>query len=560
MTPLAFTLAGITLCGMARLLLWQARSPTKAQTWRIAVLLALQPLVAALLWLTLEPPRSPGTAGTLVVATADSPRLAALAAGDALVALPEAPDLPGAIRVPDLATALRTNPGTARLRIIGQGLPPRDQAPTGLPLGFDPSPLPRGLVALAPPTTVSPGAAFHVGGSVHDVPGGSATLFDPAGAAVARAPLSASGDFSLSATARAAGPAEFSLRITDRNQRLVETATVPVVAAETPASRILVVAGAAGPDLKYLRRWASDAGLDLGASIAAGSGLDIGDAPPRLDAASLARLDLLVLDERSWAAMGAGSRAAVLNAVRAGLGLVLRVTGPLPDATRREWTALGFRTDDASAPLRLAPETPALTRLGLAGSNETAPLVKDAGGSAAGLWRAFGRGRVGLWPVTDLYALVLAGNAPRHAALWSDVFATLARPQAQSTPLITGAAAPSQRLALCNLPAGASIVHPDGATSTLVVDGGCAAFWPRLPGWHELRSPASTPFAVAAAAAPRTAAQARTATQALVTPDGIATQAPGSRSATWPWFIAWAAAAALLWWFERSRLGRPGAR
>ena len=88
-------------------------------------------------------------------------------------------------------------------------------------------------------------------------------------------------------------------------------------------------------------------------SIAAGNGLDIGDAPPRLDAASLAKLDLLILDERSWAAIGAGGRTHVLNAVRGGLGVLLRVTGPLPDATRREWAALGFAADDATSPLRL---------------------------------------------------------------------------------------------------------------------------------------------------------------------------------------------------------------
>jgi hypothetical protein len=556
MTPLAFALAGITLFSMVRLLWWQASASTRSRPWRIAVLLILQPLIATLLWLTLEPPRSASIAGTLVVATAGAPRLAALGTGDTLVALPEAPDLPGAVRVPDLATALRTR-RPARLRIIGHGLTPRDQFPTGLPLAFDPPPLPPGLVSLTPPPIVAPGASFRVAGSVHGVPGGHVALIDPAGSTVATMPLPVSGDFSLATTARAAGPADFTLKVTNRNRRLVETAAVPVVAVEATPPKILVIAGAAGPDLKYLRRWAKDAGVQLGASIAAGSSLDVGDTPPRVDAGSLAGLDLLILDERSWAAMPAASRASVLAAVRGGLGLLLRVTGPLLDATRRDWSALGFRTDDAALALRLANDSHTLTRIGLAATrSDTAPLLRDAAGTPVALWRGMVRGRIGLWPVTDLYTLVLAGDASRHAAQWSDVFATLARPQAGSQPQIAADATLGRRLVICNLRGPASVRHPDGTDTAIIVDAGCAAFWPRLIGWHELRTPSPVPFAVMAIGSARAAAQARSATLALAAPNSAAVAASGSRGASLPWFLGWAAASALLWWLERSRRGR----
>jgi hypothetical protein len=559
-TPLAIVLLAVAVLGISRTLWWQYKSPAPAKLWRLALLCGLQLLVAALLWRTLEPPFRSGDAGTLVVATAGAPRLAALAVGDALVALPEAPALPGVARVPDLATALRRHPGTTGLRIIGEGLQRRDQIATGLPLAFDPVPLPRGLVALTAPPTVAPGAPFRVGGSVHDVPGGRVDLLDPAGRAVAGTPLAASGDFALSATARAAGPAEFSLRITDRGGRRVETAIVPVVATEVVQPRLLIVAGAAGPDLKYLRRWAADAGIAIGSSIAAGNGLDLGDAPPRLDAANLVRLDLLVLDERSWAALTMGERARVLAAVQAGLGLVLRVTGPLPDATRREWAALGFALDDATRPVRLPGNAVPLTRLAAGPARaDAAPLLRDATGNPVGHWRALGRGRMGLWPVTDLYTLVLSDGERNHAAIWSEIFATLARPQPLSPPRISDDASPGQRVAICNLGPAASVRHPDGAVTNLVVDAGCAGFWPRITGWHELRAPAVTPFLVTSIGAGRTAAQARNATLDLVSPGGSSRAAVQVRGASWPWFIAWALAAALLWWFERSRIGRATA-
>lgn len=63
-----------------------------------------------------------------------------------------------------------------------------------------------------------------------------------------------------------------------------------------------------------------------------------------MNAAALRRVDVLVLDERSWAGLSAGKRgavlAAVLAAVRQGLGLVLRATGPVSPVVRRQWAVM----------------------------------------------------------------------------------------------------------------------------------------------------------------------------------------------------------------------------
>jgi hypothetical protein len=554
-----------------QLALWRWRAPPleRARSWRLALLAALQPVAVTLLYLTLVPPRLPGAAGTLVVATADAPQLAALAAGDALVALPEAPALLGAERVPDLATALRRHPGTIRLRIIGQGLPSRDRAATGgLPLVFAPTPLPRGLQALALPPQVAPGATFRVGGTVGGVPGGRVELRDPAGRAIGSATLSESSAFVLAGTARVAGSADFSLRIRDAGGTLLETAAVPVVAVVAPAPRLLVVAGAAGPDLKYLRRWAIDAGVALGTSIAAGGGLDVGDAPARLDPATLARLDLLVLDERSWTTLSGGDRSNVLAAVRGGLGVVLRVTGPVSDPTRRQWAALGLPLGNAPGLLRLPGAAPdaavEMTRLPLgAAPSDTAALLEDIAGAPAGAWRGLGRGRIGLWPVTDLYALALAGDTGRHAELWSEIFGTLARTGGIAAPLILANGA-RERVTLCDLSFPAAVLGPDGATTTLFVDraaSGCAAFWPARPGWHTVQSGTKAwPFHVETPGPGLVAAEARTATwqlQAQHRSAAVAGVRGGDRGSPWPWFAGWLLVTALLWWLERARLGRP---
>ena len=86
----------------------------------------------------------------------------------------------------------------------------------------------------------------------------------------------------------------------------------------------------------------------------------------------------------------------------------------------------------------------------------------------------------------------------------------------------------------------------------------CAAFWPRLAGWHVLRQgDTEMPFAVlpADAGAALRAQRRRDATFALTARQVVAPEAAGDarRGPSWPWWVAWLALAALAWWLERRR-------
>ncbi len=604
---LATMLAIAVVIACARLLLWQRRagSNDRARGWRLGLLLAAQPVSAVLLYLVLAPPPPTTTAGTLIFATRGAGMTGTLGRGDRLVALPEAPPLPGADRVPDLATALRRAGPVRSLRIIGEGLVPRDRgAATGHAITFDPPAPPRGIVRLATPRAIAPGAAFTNSGTVVGVDGGSASLIDPAGRAVDRTPIGGDGRFVLSATARAAGPASFGLRIDDARHARVEVAEVPVWTAAAPPPRVLVLAGAPSAETKFLRRWAEDTGLPLRLQMAVGAGITLGDATTPIDGASLRRIDVAVLDERSWAALGAGAKRALTSAVRDGLGLMLRVTGPVPTQTRAEWRALGLPMpqDGESAPLRLPtgptdtdmlrarigpgtpdapidliddPALPELTQSPSRGAAADAlPLLRDASGDAVGIWRQVGRGRVALWPIQDSFRLALGGRPDRYGELWSSTFATLARPLDANAPIIDDPAPRTgQRTTLCGLLAGAKVIAPGGRVSPLLPDppgGACAGFWPRLPGWHHIRQPraadAAAFFVFPEAAMPGIAAtDTREATLRLAaTPIQPASASPRTtddgHGASWPWFIAWLIFSAGLWWFERSPLGRSHAK
>lgn len=591
---IALGLAAIAVAACVRLVLWWRREARaeRAAPWRLALLLTGQPLLAVLLYFSLFPPPITGPRlATLTIATRGAPPRLALA-GERLIVLPEAPAGLGGEAAPDLATALRRHPGVARLRVRGQGLEPRDRpAAQGHAVLFDPAPAPPGVAELYPPAPVAPGAAFIVPGRVEGVSGGTVDLLDPAGQVVDSAPLPASGAFTLTGVAREPGAALFAVRLR-YGGRMVEQVDLPVWTAAASAPNVLLLAGSPGPEIKALRRWAVDSGIVLQAAVSLGDGLELGDPRPPLSAATLNHLDLVVVDERSWAGLSPSDRAALAAAVRGGLGLLLRVTGPLPAGVRDSWRGLGLPLADgeASIAVRLtasAPPTaaksdtipmPDLTRrrVDIPAADST-PLLRDATGAVLARWRAEGLGRVGVWSVTDSAGLVTAGFGQRYGDLWGTMVTALARPAPAATAVsFDSDPREGRRLNLCGLRGEARVREASGAWTRLLVDpatgaAACAGYWPASPGWRVLRvtipgevSPQEQGFYVRPASqAPGLVAQDnRTATLALAAAPimrsgvaGAAATAPGS---PWPWFLAWLLAAAALWRFERATQGRSG--
>lgn len=576
----------------------------RRRTWAIAVLLIAQPLCAWLLYRMLWPPEAPRQAGTMVVATVGATQAQlALAPGDIAIALPEAAQLAGVDRAPDLATALRRHPEATRLRIVGDGLEARDRpSASTMAVNYRAPALPRGLVEVWPPDTIAVGASFRVSGRVHAIDGGAVEWLDPAGRRVDRQPLAADGRFTVSATARGAGVATFLLRVLDKDRRPVETADVPLRIVAEPALRLFVLAGAPGPEWKYLRRWAIDSGIQLRTQMTAGAGLQLAEPPLILNAANLSRFDAIVLDERAWESLGDAQRTGLIDALREGLGIVLRATGPLSERTRAQWRALGIAVDagSTSTAARLVPGSPDsdATRLGTGSADaprshadpvpalptltrrvlrmDGAALqvpVRDAAGAPLLAWTPQGRGRIALWTLTDTFKLVLSGRADVHADLWSTALAAVARPKTVPSILIDSPAWADQRLSLCGLASDARVIAPTGTTTPLRIDPvagsrRCAAFWPRTAGWHSVdQGEVSQPFYVRDKnALPGVRARLlREANQRLAMDAGRRTRASAAvaagageprRGSSWPWFSAWLAVMASVWWLERARAGR----
>ncbi|TKD50249.1 hypothetical protein [Sphingomonas baiyangensis] len=560
------------VAAVVRILRRQRAAAQPAARWRPALLVALQAAAAGALWCMLFPPPIAVPRGVLVVATEDAPATLEAAPGETLVALPEAPAIADARRVPDLATALRQHPDAARLRIVGSGLAPRDRQPLPLPTRFDPPAPFSGLVALALPDSAAPGSAFAISGEVRGHRGAIVGLADPSGSIVDLARVGDDGRFTLRGTARTAGPARFELRVAARDGGMIERVAIPVVAREQRLPRVHVLAGAPGAETKFLRRWAADAGIAIALEAPLGAGVLLADDRLPITAATLGRIDLLVIDDRRWDALDGSARATIINAVDAGLGLLLRPGGALSAATQRSWASLGLDVarGEAVLPVRTADrDAPVVGRRDLIRPTPQAvTLLRDAGGEPLAAWRARGRGRIGIWAVPESYALTLAGDGERYGAWWSSLFSTLARADGEQSPAIDGIGRSGERVAICGLSGAATIDAPEGRATPLVVDPAsgvhaCAAYWPRAEGWHRLRNGEGRETAlyvhpagalVAVARSDRHAATiALAAASRQVRADAPARTAPGS---PWPWFAALLVTLGLLWWLERSRFGR----
>ncbi|CAD7712413.1 hypothetical protein LMG31886_00870 [Xanthomonas hydrangeae] len=563
-----------------RLLRAHARQPrSRARLW---LLLTAQPLLAGLLYPVLLPPPRAGSSSELHVATAETKAAQIDPETTHWIALPEAPALAGVTRVPDLATALRRAPGTTALIVHGTGLPARDRDAPGIPLRLALGPAPQGLVAVSTPPPVAPGEAIAINARIQDIPAARIDLLDPAGQVVDTAVADAAGQVHLRGLARAAGQVVFALRLRDAKGAERSRVPVPVLVAAVPSTRVLLLAGAPQPDLKYLRRWASDAGLDVRSQIAVGPGMQLGEGAA-LDAASLDKLDLLVIDQRRLVTLGNAQRQTVRAAIDRGLGVLVRTDGPLDAGTRSALNALGFATTGGTtstaiaAPLSLSSTAastdpaaapgdaalPPLQRRDLQPQDAEAVIAARADdGSALGWWHAQGRGRIGIALIEDSFALVLAGRSDLHAALWAQLFGAIARAGGtQPAPMQEGWS--QQRMTLCGLAADAHVTGPTGPAQPLLIDPNsgtqaCAGYWPTTAGWHRLqtgndqrwlyvRAPSDAPALHTQQTRDATLAMAATATHTNATLTTPAAQ-PGTR-----WLLAWLTLATALWWLERRR-------
>ena len=537
-----------------------------------------QLLAGALLYVFLFPPQATESGGNLTILTPGITveQLADIGTGADVIALPGiASNVDGRVeRAPDLATALRRYPQTSQLRVVGYGLPLRDRTVArGIALDLDAAPLPNGIVEVAMPEIVQVGSLWRAEGRIQATPiaNRSIELRDPADAVAASVRTDAQGRFSVEGIALASGLLRYSLSLRDDDGKPTDTIPLALDARSGTPLRLLIAASVPSPELKYLRRWATDAGQVVDARIGLSDGISLGNTEkPLIDATSLAASDLLIVDERSWAKFDAPTRKLVRDAVDGGLGLLLRVTAPMSNEDVDAWGELGVPTTaiDPTSPSALQGDTRddalALSRLPYRLGGNLAPLIVLRDGDVVVGWHAQGRGRIGVVTLADSYRYVLAGSPDRHGSLWATITSTLARARGDSQPRLPAFSRVGERAVVCGLEgAGWQVESPDATKTALLIEDnshGCAAYWPATMGAYRLvkvsdSSSSGWSFDVLAddQANGLLAARTQRATQDLATasaavPTSANRVAPVPRVA---WLLAWLTVMTLLWWVER---------
>jgi hypothetical protein len=562
---------GVLLVAAAAIVIWRQRGRGARDLG-----LWLQLPVALLLYFGLFPPPVSlrGDALTVMAAGGAASQSRSLPRNQPVVVLPGAQGPALAESAPDLATALRRHPAVNRLTIIGGGLSARDRtAVAGRALSFQAAPA-QGLLELHAPASVPVGRQWALSGRTAS-PRRRVELRDPGGVVVDAVDVDRAGRFALSATARGEGVVRFELRLLDGAHAIEESASVPLIVVGGTPINVIVRFGAVNAELKYWRRWATDAGLTFSVAAAITPGVSVRAGEPRLTTDSLARSDVVIIDARGWSTLDADEKAVLRQAVTHGLGLLLRADASFTPETLAEWRDLGF----ALAPTR-SPVTVTLDQhLGLrdrtpftaAAVTVTSPtsVVEFAAddGTPLAWWHDLGDGRIAVWRLVDSYRLILLGEPERYANLWASTLELLARPRAPAPPVprLPREAWVLERTVLCGLGSAAAVRTPSEQTVGLTVDAGCAGYWPGEAGWHRLETGGGAwPFYVRAGDDGRSlrAALDAAATAALVTPEGdAATTGTHSRPpalhapmARWPWLLGWLAVTALMWWWERRRM------
>lgn len=408
--------------------------------------------------------------------------------------------------------------------------------------GFEPSPLPTGIVRLDAPAEVGVGERLLVRGSVVLERGarGEVVLEDPAGPRDSARVTADSADFELSDRPRAPGAVAYRLRFRTPG-RPEQAETLALAVRQVPMPAILMLDGSPSFETGALKRWLAERGTPITVRTTIsrdryrtegvnGSPNEVG----RLTPALLGRFDAILADGASLAALGSAERSALDRQVRErGLGLL--VTADVPWLLSRgacdlvrgfglepiAVAALGPRDRGERRVTRpVLPQAPRQSRTGIdAEASSLKPtaegIVGDELGRLVAGWRRAGAGRVGVTLLRTPSRWLLEGEPELYAAYWYAMLRAITRDT--TTRITIGGDGPLRErhpvaitLHLTEPPTAANgpvaaVIAPDGHRDTLALGQDpfdparlVGRYWPRSAGWHRLalRGGRTVPFRV----------------------------------------------------------------
>lgn len=398
--------------------------------------------------------------------------------------------------------------------VLGEGIPASQlHGRNDLSYFYKPADRPAGISNLHIPT-LNVGMPGLISGSYHNAtdstrlyllgPGGpeDSTRFSP-GATT----------FSLRIKPKQSG--QYTYQIEVRNGRSVVSERVPVRVLPDRKLSILLLQTHPTFETRYLKNYLADKGHSLVARYLVSQNTyrfefanSIQQRVDRLSPSILENFDLVIASDGQIKTLTPSERSVLVQSVKDGLGLLILVhdakseiekilfpislTRVAQDTVPLNHFSWSVKLPATALPLRVKP-TPDITS-----------VWTDENGNAVSGYARNGLGKVGFQLLTNTYLLSLDGKTDEFATLWSPLLEGVARPAQQSFAIRLKSQAPyfmNRPLQVEVMTAGKKPeLFFDGEFIPLREDGRIddiwtTTIWANKPGWHNLATQDSTPFA-----------------------------------------------------------------
>jgi len=350
-----------------------------------------------------------------------------------------------ATTIADLSYFLKSNPNIRKLNVYGYGLTAAElENLKGYQISFHPSANPTGIIAAGWPAKLKTSEPLQVQGTYQNTRNETVKLLlKGLGKAVDSVNIEANANksFSFKTTPKQTGKAVYQLLALQKNDTLAKEA-VPVQVGDQPSMKVLILASFPDFEYKFLKNWLYENQYPLAFRSQISKNKYASDFLnmdsinlSQINASSLKKFDILIIDEEELAAISPGERSSINIAVNNGMGLLVRINGAKALTTlsgkfnRFESPALKDK------PLNLSisedqfklKSLPVEQTLFLKSGQNDQSVVTDASGKTVVSSSISGYGKILISSISSTYNWLLSGQKTDYTSYWSKLLANAAR-------------------------------------------------------------------------------------------------------------------------------------
>ncbi|WP_025143020.1 hypothetical protein [Pedobacter jeongneungensis] len=350
-----------------------------------------------------------------------------------------------ATTIADLSYFLKSNPNIRKLNVYGYGLTAAElENLKGYQISFHPSANPTGIIAANWPAKLKTSEPLQVQGMYQNTTKETVKLLlKGLGKAVDSVNIEANANksFSFKTTPKQTGKAVYQLLALQKNDTLAKEA-VPVQVGNQASMKVLILASFPDFEYKFLKNWLYENQYPLAFRSQISKNKYASDFLnmdsinlSQINALSLKKFDILIIDEEELAAISPGERSSINIAVNNGMGLLIRVTDS------KALTRLSGKSNRFEIPplkgktlnLMLAEDhfkfnpLPLEQGLFLKTNQNEQSVITDASGKTLVNSSISGYGKILTSSISSTYNWILSGEKTDYAAYWSKLLANAAR-------------------------------------------------------------------------------------------------------------------------------------